>query len=348
MCYSSLIFHGNFSLTGYLQDKSSLPVNMLQFTSDAKDSFFTLGPLECFGSSGQPSGEVSNANFISSACRLVNPPPTVDAPATPSTPLTATQKPSETSTVSKKFNATPTPGNHRNSLSSPKHHVTMTTTIATSKNSTLVTSVFSHETKSDGVTVHSSITTGDDGVTVHSSITTKGKTVTLPPVAPVGPKTEPKVLVITNRSVTYITPGELKTTPKVLVITNGSVSYITRVEGGVVYDAQFIILIASSVLAFILLICVIIFVFLKRSGRRYVCCISCKSCRRRKSIPDIEVYRHSVRTDSPDVVQLDDINHGALEVGAYNMSNGQTVYHSVHRDSHVRKYVSFSASTSKL
>lgn len=176
------------------------------------------------------------------------------------------------------------------------------------------------------MTVHSSITTGNDGVTVHSSITTKGKTVTLPAVTPVEPTTERKVVVITN----------------------GSVSYITRVEGGVEYDAQFIILIASSVLAFILLICVLIFVFLKRSGRRYVCCISCKSCRRRKSIPDIEVYRHSVRTDSPDVVQLDDINHGALEVGAYNMSNGQTVYHSVHRDSHVRKYVSFSASTSKL
>ncbi|KAJ7370342.1 hypothetical protein OS493_032840 [Desmophyllum pertusum] len=167
----------------------------------------------------------------------------------------------------------------------------MTTTIATNKNSTLVTSVFIHETKSDGVTVHSSITTGNDGVTVHSSITTKGKTVTLPPVTPVEPKTAPKVLVITN----------------------GSVSYITRIKGGVVYDARFIILITSSVLAFILLICVIIFVFLKRSGRRYVCCISCKNCRRRKSIPDIEVYRHSVRTDSPDVVQLDEMNRGAVE-----------------------------------
>ncbi|KAL9975257.1 hypothetical protein ACROYT_G012399 [Oculina patagonica] len=168
--------------SGYLQDKSSLPVNMLQFASDAKDSFFTLGPLECFGSSGQPSGEVSNANFISSACRLVNPPPTADVATASSTPLTGTQWPPETSTVSKKFTTTPSPGK--------------------------------------------------DGVTVHSSITTKGKTVTLPTVTPVNPKTAPKVLVITN----------------------GSVSYITRVKGGVVYDARFIILITSSVLAFILLL----------------------------------------------------------------------------------------------
>ena len=299
---------------------------MLQFSSDAKDSFFTLGPLECFGSSGQSSGQVSNANFISSACRLVNPPPTVDIKTTSSAPITDTQLgPQETSTVFKST-TTPTPGNNRNSLSSPKHHVIMTTTITTNKNSTLVTSVLSHETKSDGVTVHSSITTGNDGVTVHSSIMTEGKTVTLPPVTQIEPKTAPKVVVITN----------------------GSVSYITRVKGGVVYDARFIILITSSVLAFILLVCVIIFVFLKRSGRTYVCCVSCKNCRRKKSIPDIEVYRHSVRTDSPDVVQLDDVNHGAVEVGAYNISNGQTVYHSVHRDSHVRKYVSFSASTSKL
>ena len=315
-----------YTLAGYLTDKSSLPVNMLQFSSDAKDSFFTLGPLECFGSSGQPSAQVSNANFISSACRLVNPPPTVDVKTTSSAPVTVTLGPQETSTVRKEPTTTPTAGNNRNSLSSPKHHVTMTTTIATNKNSTLVTSVFSHETKSDGVTVHSSITTGNGGVTVHSSITTKGKTVTLLPVTQIEPKTATKVLVITN----------------------GSVSYITRVKGGVVYDARFIVLITSSVLAFILLVCVIIFVFLKRSGRTYVCCISCKSCRRKKSIPDIEVYRHSVRTDSPDVVQLDDLNNGAVEVGAYNMSNGQTVYHSVHRDSHVRKYVSFSASTSKL
>ena len=297
---------------------------MLQFASDAKDSFFTLGPVECFGSSGESSEQVSNANFISSACRLVNPPPTVVVKTTSSAPLTATLGPQETSTVGKKSTTTPSPGNNRNSLSSPKHHVTMTTTITTNKNSTLVTSVFGHETKRDGVTVYSSITTGNDGVTVHSSITTKGKTVTLPPVTPIEPKTAPKVLVITN----------------------GSVSYITRVKGGVVYDARFIILITSSVLAFILLVCVIIFVFLKRSGRTYVCCISCKNCRRKKSIPDIEVYRHSVRTDSPDVVQLDDA--GAVEVGAYSMSNGHTVYHSVHRDSHVRKYVSFSASTSKL
>lgn len=317
----------DLSLTGYLNDKSSLPVNLLQFYSDAKDSFFTLGPLECFGSSGRAPEKVGNANFISSACRLVNPPPTVDVETeketeSTSTPPTTT-RPQKASTLSA---ATTSPGNNRNSVSTPKHHVTMTTTIATNKNSTLVTSVFSHETKSDGVTVHSSITTGKDGVTVHSSITTKGKTVTLPPVTPLEPKTPPKVLVITN----------------------GSVSYITRVKGGVVYDARFIILVTSSVLAFILLICVLIFVFLKRSGRRYVCCISCKSFRRRKNIPDIEVYRHSVRTDSPDVVQLDDMGRGTMEVGAYNMSNGTTVYHSEHRDSHVRKYVSFSASTSKL
>lgn len=299
---------------------------MLQFNSDAKDSFFTLGPLECFGTGGRAPEEVSNANFISSACRLVNPPPTVrietepvQRTTTPSTiPKLQAEKTGSTTTKS--------PGNNRNSLSSLKHHVTMTTTIATNKNSTLVTSVFTHEPKSAGVTVHSSITTGKSGVTVHTSITTKGKTVTLPPVTPLEP----------NRS------------RNVTVITRSSIDYITRVEGGVVYDARFIILVASSVLAFILLICVLIFVFLKRSGRRYVCCISCKSFRRNKNIPDIEVYRHSVRTDSPDVVQLDEMGHGTMEVGAYNMSNGTTVYHSVHRDSHVRKYVSFSASTSKL
>lgn len=308
-----------------MTDKSSLPVTMLQFNADAVNSFFTLGPLECFGSSGQTSGHVTNANFISSACRLVNPPPTVDPETVRRHPITTTQSVVTTPRTRKASTTTPPPGKPSNTLYPPKHHVTMTTTIATHKNSTLVTSVFSHEAKNDGVTVHSSITTGKSGVTVHSSITTKGKTVTLPPVSTVEPKS-----------------------PKVLVITNGSVSYITRVKGGVVYDARFIILVTSSVLAFILLICVIIFVFMKRSGRSYVCCISCKSCRRKKNIPDIEVYRHSVRNDSPDVVQLDDMNRGGVEVGAYSMSNGQTVYHSVHRDSHVRKYVSFSASTSKL
>ena len=202
----------------------------------------------------------------------------------------------------------------------------MTTTIATHKTSTtMVMSVLSHDAKNDGVTVHSSITTGKSGVTVRSSITTKGKTDMQP--------TE---------------TADKPNPPRVVVITNGSVSYITHVKGGIVYDARFIILVTSSVLAFIILIWVIIFVVVKRSGRSYVCCISCKSCRRIKNIPDIEVYRHSVRTDSPDVVQLDDTNHGAVEYGAYSMTNGQTVYHAVHRDSHVRKYVSFSASTSKL
>ena len=309
------------SFIGYLTDKSSLPVAMLRFSADARDSFFTLGPLECFGSSGHTSSHVSNANFISSACRLVNPPPIVDA----STPLTSTQTTVTTHRARKTSTTTPPPGKPRNTLYPPKPHVTMTTTIATHKTSTMVTSVLSHDAKNEGVTVHSSITTGKSGVTVHSSITTKGKTVTLPPVTADKPKS-----------------------PRVLVITNGSVSYITHVKGGIVYDARFIILVTSSVLAFIILIWVIIFVFLKRSGRTYVCCISCKSCRRKKNIPDIEVYRHSVRTESPDVVQLDDMNNGAVEYEAYNMTNGQTVYHAVHRDSHVRKYVSFSASTSKL
>lgn len=292
---------------------------MLQFSADARDSFFTLGPLECFGSSGHTSSHVSNANFISSACRLVNPPPIVDK----STPLTSTQTAVTTHGARKTSTTTPPPGKPRNTLYPPKPYVIMRTTIATHKTSTtMVTSVLSHDAKNDGVTVHSSITTGKSGVTVHSSITTKGKTVTLTP------RTTVK--------------------PRVTAITNGSVSYITHVKGGIVYDARFIILVTSSVLAFIILIWVIIFVVLKQSGRSYVCCISCKSCGRKKNIPDIEVYRHSVRTDSPDVVQLDDMNHGAVEYGAYNMTNGQTVYHAVHRDSHVRKYVSFSASTSKL
>ena len=286
---------------------------MLQFKADARDSFFTLGPLECFGSSGHTSSQVSNVNFISSVCRLVNPTPILDK----STPVTSTQTAVTTYGARKTSTTTPPPGKPRNTLYPPEPHVTMRTTIATHKTSTtMVTSVLSHDAKNDGVTVHSSITTGKSGVKVHSSITTKGKNVTLPPLT--------------------------------LVIRNGSVSYITHVKGGIVYDARFIILVTSSVLAFIILIWVIIFVVLKQSGRSYVCCISCKSCRRKKNIPDIEVYRHSVRTDSPDVVQLDDMNHGAVEYGAYNMTNGQTVYHAVHRDSHVRKYVSFSASTSKL
>lgn len=313
-----------FTLTsiGYLTDKSSLPVTMLQFSSDAVHSFFTLGPLECFDSSGPTPSPVPNANFISSVCRLVNPLSKVDPVIERST---STPRTDTTPSTPKSSTISSPPGKPSNTLYSPKHHVTMTTTIATHTNSTLVTSVLSHEAKSEGVTVHSSITTGKNGVTVQSSITTKGKTVTLPPVTAVEPKS-----------------------PKVLVIKNGSVSYITHVKGGVIYDARFIVLVTSSVLAFVILICVIIFVFLKRSGRRYVCCISCKSCGRKKNLPDIEVYRHSVHTDSPDAEQLDDMNSGAIEFGAYNISNGQTVYHAMHRDSHVRKYVSFSASTSKL
>ena len=295
---------------------------MLKFSADAKASFFTLGPLECFGSSGHASSHVSNANFISSACKLVNPPPTVDK----STPLTSTQTAVTTPQASKTSTTTPPPGKSKDTLYAPKPHVTMTTTIATHKTSTtVVTSVLSHDAKSDGVTVHSSITTGKSGVTVRSSVTTKGKT-----------DMQPKET------------ADKPNPPRVVVITNGSVSYITHVKGGIVYDARFIILVTSSVLAFIILIWVIIFVVVKRSGRSYVCCISCKSCPRIKNILDIQVYRHPVRTVSPDVVQLDATNHGAVEYGAYNMTNGQTVYHAVHRDSHVRKYVSFSASTSKL
>lgn len=298
---------------GYLTDKSALPVTVLQFSADAVHSFFTLGPLECLGSSGKPDSPVTNANFISSACKLINPPPTVD-----------TGTSSSLSTPLETREATPSASPSTGKTKNTDYRVTMTTTIATDRNSTQVTSVLSHETKSDEVTVHSSITSDKSGVTVHSSITNKGNTDTPPPVTTVEPK--------------Y---------PKVIVITNGSVSYIRHIKGEG-YDARFYILVGSSVLAFIILICVIIFVFLKRSGRKYVCCISCKSYTRKKNIPDIEVYRHTVPTESTDVEQLEDMNRSAVEFGAYNVSNGQTVYHSVHRDSHIRKYVSFSASTSKL
>lgn len=293
---------------------------MLQFSADAVHSFFTLGPLECLGSSGQTYSPVTNANFISSACKLVNPPPKVDMSTETSSSLSTPLGIRETAST-----ASSSPGKSKNTDHST-HRVTMTTTIATHTKSTRVTSELSYEPKSENVTVHSSITSDKSGVTVHSSITTKGNTATLPPVTNVQPN--------------Y---------PKVTVITNGSVSYITHIKGEG-YDATFYILVGSSVFAFIILICVIIFVFLKRSGSKYVCCISCKRCGRKKNIPDIEVYRHTVPTEPLDAEQLEDMNHhrGAVEFGAYNVSNGQTVYHSVHRDSHVRKYVSFSASTSKL
>lgn len=299
-----------FNQTGYLTDKTSLPVRMLQFSGATKDSYFTLGPLECFGSAGTTSGHVGSPSFISSACRLVSPPPspTEAVIQTASSGIRTTQGPTSKP-------------NERNG------HVTVTTTIATNSNSTLVTSVIRHKNSNgskDGVTVESSITSDKGGVTVKSTIKTKGETVTLPPV--------------TSKK------------PGVTIYRNATVEHITRVKTWE-YDEKFIILVTTSILAFILLIAVIIFIHLKRTGRAYalICCTACRACGKKRNIPDIQVYRHSVHSESPEVLQLEDIQRhsGTVEIGTYSV-NGQAVYHSLHRGAHVKKYVSFSSSNPKL
>lgn len=305
---------------------------MLQFTEEASQSMFTLGPLECFGSSGKSTHHASSANIVASACRPVNPPPTQPPPTEP--PFVPTVWGSGGSKGSPRT-ARPTSGSKSTgvvpTLSAvsphPDGHVTVTTTISGHDNSTLVKSVVKHKIKNgsqNGVTIHSSISSDKGGVTVHSTISTKDKT------AHIGPTDEPPSLI------TY-------------KWRNDSIAHVTRVTA-YEYSEQFIILVIASIVALLLLVIVVVLLLLRRTGRTYVSCVTCQRCRNKRSIPDIEIYRHSMNSESPDVLQLDDMRPSSMEIGAYNMRSGKAVYQSVHqgRGGTVKKFVSFSSSTAQI
>lgn len=282
----SLIF------TGYITDKATLPVTRLEFSDAAEHSYFTVGPLECFGSAPNPSKPISRSSFISSSCRLVNPPTT---PPEPTVQTALAHIPT-------------TQDGPRSSESKPTERVgvSVTASIVTHNNPSFVTSMTSP---------------------AESLTTSEGSSVTITPEETVTPKV-----------------------PDVTVYRNGTVEHITRVKSWD-YDLKFIILVTTSILAFISLIAVVIIIHLRRTGRSrgIRCCTACWSCRKKRNIPDIQVYRHSIQSESPDVLPLDDIhNHsGTIEIEGYSM-NGQALCHSVHRGPHVKKYVSFSSSSPKL
>lgn len=304
-------------MSGYLTEKNALPVTMLQFTDKASQSMFTLGPLECFGTHERSTHQ---ASIIQSACRLVNPPPTQPEPSHP--PFIPTAWGSWGS-------RSPTPGTQTTTLNptvrpvGPHNgHVTVTTTISTHDNRTHVTSVVKHNVKNGSkTTIQSSISSDKSGVTVHSSISTKDKGEFPPTVGP------PSVVTYKWR--------------------NGSVAHVTRVTS-YEYSDKFIILVVASVVALLLLMVVVVVLILRRSGRSYVNCLMCQRCRTKRSIPDIEIYRHSMNSDSPDVLHLDDMRPTSMELGAYNVRSGKAVYHSVHQGGSVKKFVSFSSSTSNI
>ncbi|XP_048576570.1 contactin-associated protein-like 2 isoform X2 [Nematostella vectensis] len=252
---------------GYLRDKNALPVSMLQFTEDASRSYFTLGPLECFGYDGTPVVQHSSSGSImSSACRPITPSPTeLEPSAPPFVPTAWISKGSRTA--------------------------------------------MTENTDKGG------------GLTIQNTITTKGKTVTLPPVTP--------------------------TTGYPSAWGNSSIAHVTRVTE-YEYSEKFIVLVVSSVIALVLLVIVVVILLLRRSGRTYISCAVCKRCRNKRSIPEIEIYRHSMYSDSPEVLQLEDMRPSSVELGAYNLRNGQAVYHSVHQTGSVKKFVSFSSSTAKI
>jgi hypothetical protein len=308
---------------------------MLQFTEEASESMFTLGPLECFGSSGKSAQHALSANIVASACRPVNPPPPTqqqpsEAPFVPTAWGSGASKggPRTESTThgAKSTGIVPT----LHPVGPHGGHVTVTTTKSGHDNSTLVTSVVKHKIKNgsqSGVTIHSSISSDKSGVTVHSTISTKDKTATLPPV---GPSNEPPTLINYKRR-------------------NSSIAHVTRVTA-YEYSEQFIILVVASVIALLLLVIVVVLLLLRRTGRTYVDCVMCQRCRTKRSIPDIEIYRHSMNSDSPDVLQLEDMRHNSMELGAYNMRSGKAVYQSVHQGNGgtVKKFVSFSSSTAQI
>lgn len=310
-------------ILGYLTDKSALPVTMLQFTDEAAQSMFTLGPLECFGTHERSTHQ---ASIIQSACRLVNPPPTQPEPTHPPFIPTAwgsggSRGPTpDTPTKVTTLAPTVRPAGPHNG------HVTVTTTISTHDNRTHVTSVVKHNVKNGSkTTIQSSISSDKSGVTVHSSISTKDKT-EIPPT--VGPSLD------SPADVTY-------------KWRNGSVAHVTRVTS-YEYSDKFIVLVVASVVALLLLVVVVVVLILRRSGRTYVNCFMCQQCRNKRSIPDIEIYRHSMNSDSPDVLHLDDMRPTSMELGAYNVRSGKAVYHSVHQGGSVKKFVSFSSSTSNI
>ena len=164
-----------FGIPGYLMDKMSLPVTSLRFASHASNSFFTLGPLECTGIQGKVAARraLATANFVSAACRLVNPPPTTPGPRThPATnawiPRITLPPKGKTTAVVPVLTSNPTSSKTMKPTSSQKGeghgHVTVTTMISTHDNSTVVTSVVKHKLKNgskEGVTIHSSIHTGE-------------------------------------------------------------------------------------------------------------------------------------------------------------------------------------------
>lgn len=88
---------------GYLTDKRTLPVTELEFSTKSKDSYFALGPLECWGTSDQ--GEISTIkpklNELKIDPRLVKAcPKALKREPTPAVMTSTTQPPTTSSTGS--------------------------------------------------------------------------------------------------------------------------------------------------------------------------------------------------------------------------------------------------------
>ena len=83
-----------FSTEGYLTDKNKLPMLALQFTASAALSYFTVGPLECWGTALNRSSELprhakgNTSRFLDFSCRLVNPTVPASRPSSPTASYT--------------------------------------------------------------------------------------------------------------------------------------------------------------------------------------------------------------------------------------------------------------------
>ena len=109
-----------FSTEGYLTDKNKLPMLALQFTASAALSYFTVGPLECWGTALNRSSELprhakgNTSRFLDFSCRLVNPTVPASRPSSPTPSYTERKTEPTTWKVQKETTLPPAP-------SSPAH-----------------------------------------------------------------------------------------------------------------------------------------------------------------------------------------------------------------------------------
>jgi hypothetical protein len=100
-----------------------------------------------------------------------------------------------------------------------------------------------------------------------------------------------------------------------------------------------IIVIATICPALFIFVFVIV-LFLYRTRATYNSCFVCQRYRNEPSIPDIEINRRSIYSGSPE-----NVRPVSMDIGTYNVNNGQWYYQSINQSGKVKKFVTFSPIT---